>query len=53
MTIFQYENPPSTEELQELFKKALANIGYDTPEKRKQWYEEQKPIWFIAERIDK
>jgi hypothetical protein len=38
--IIKYENPPSSEELIVKAKQALANIGYDTPKKRKQWYEE-------------
>ena len=51
--LIKYENPPSREELIELAKRALANMGYDTPEKRKQWYESQKPIWFLCTRYNK
>lgn len=49
--IIQYKNPPSSKELTEKMKKTLANMGYDTPEKRKQWYESYKPIAILCTRI--
>ena len=50
--IIQYKDPPSREELVKRIKQAFANMGYDTPEKRKEWYEAQKPIVLICTRIE-
>jgi hypothetical protein len=44
----KYKNPPSPEELTEMMKKAFANMGYDTPEKRQEWFDQQKPIVLFA-----
>jgi hypothetical protein len=50
---YQYENPPSSKELTEMAKRALAKQGYDTPEKRKEWFESHKPIAVLCRRVDK
>lgn len=50
--ILTYDDPPSREELIEMSKKALANMGYDTPEKRREWFESHKPIAVLCKRVD-
>jgi hypothetical protein len=51
--IIKYENPPDTQESVRLIKAALAKMGYDTPEKRREWYEQTvKPIVILCEQVN-
>ena len=51
--IIQLNNNKTPEELTELMKQVFAKMGYDTPEKRQQWYEENsKPIAILCTRIE-
>ena len=51
--IIKYKNDKTPEELIEIIKQAFANMGYDTPEKRKQWHEENcRPVAWIGTRIN-
>jgi len=47
--ILQYNNPPSKAELVELIKRTFVSLGYDTPEKRQKWHDQQSPIAIFAE----
>lgn len=47
--ILRYENPPSNSDLLDIIKRAFANMGYDTPEKRKEWHRNQRPFIWAAE----
>jgi hypothetical protein len=51
--IIKYKTDKTREELIEIMKQAFANMGYNTPEKRKQWYEENcKSVAWICTRVD-
>ena len=51
LMIIQYKNPPSNDKLIEMAKQALANMGYNTPEKRKEWHDSFKPIVILCTKM--
>lgn len=53
MTILKYDPEPDPEEMTRIMKEIFAKMGYDTPEKRQQWWEENnKPLVMFGTRIE-